>query len=80
MSARNSLAPPFELTVTLEDGHLVVQATSQGGTRLSPYTEVDFFVTEIDAQITFQKDAAGTVTGMDFLHQNGQDAPAAKLR
>jgi CubicO group peptidase (beta-lactamase class C family) len=72
------LRPGFDLVVTLEEGELVAQATNQGKTHLRPYTEVDFFVLEIDAQITFQKYPDGTVSGL-VLHQAGQDIPAEKI-
>ncbi len=72
------LRPGFEIVMTLEDGHLVAQATNQGKTSLRPYTEVDFYVLELDAQFTFVKDADGAVTGF-VLHQGGQDFPGEKI-
>jgi hypothetical protein len=36
-----------------------------------PETETDFFLKELDAQITFVRDAQGVVTGL-VLHQGGQ--------
>ena len=72
------LGPEFDLVVTLEDGQLSAQATGQGKTSLRPYTEVDFFVLELDAQFTFQKNPDGTVAGL-ILHQGGRDFPAEKI-
>ena len=72
------LRPGFDMVVTLEDGQLVAQATNQGKTSLRPYTEVDFYVLELEAQFTFQKDSDGTVTGL-VLHQGGRDFPAEKV-
>ena len=73
------LRPDFDLVITLEDGQLVAQATNQPKTSLRPYTEVDFFVLELEAQFTFRKYPDGTVSGL-VLHQGGQDFPAEKIR
>ena len=40
--------------------------------------ETRFFLKEVDAQITFERDAGGAVTGL-VLHQNGQNAPGKRL-
>ncbi len=71
------LAPQFALTITLADGALYAQATGQGTNRLWPETELDFFLKEVDAQITFVRDAQGVVTQL-VLHQNGQNIPGKK--
>lgn len=73
------LAPEFEITMTLEGGRLMAQATGQGKTTLTPYSEVDFFVTEVDAQFTFEVGGSGTATAL-VLHQNGRDVTAPKIR
>ena len=36
-----------------------------------------FFLTEVDARLTFTRDDAGAVTGV-VLHQNGRDLPGRK--
>jgi CubicO group peptidase (beta-lactamase class C family) len=71
------LTPQFALEVTLRDGALYVHPTDQPVFRLWPETEVDFFMKEIDAQVTFVRDAQGVVTQL-ILHQNGQNMPAKK--
>jgi hypothetical protein len=55
--------------------------SSAGGAavRLWPETATDFFVKEVDAQITFTRDASGAVSGF-VLHQYGRDRPARKVR
>ena len=71
------LAPKFNFVITLKDGALYEQLTGQGALRLWPETDVDFFLKEVDAQITFVRDAQGTVTEL-ILHQNGQNQHAKK--
>jgi hypothetical protein len=76
---RYELTPAFALDVTLKDGALLVEGTGQSTFRLWPETEVDFFIKEIDAQVTFVRDAQGAVTAL-VLHQGGQDQRAPKVR
>jgi len=73
------LAPTFSIVVTLTDAGLVGQPTGQPGFRLWPETETDFFLKEVDAQITFVRDAQGMVTGL-VLHQNGNNSPGKKIK
>lgn len=74
------LAPGLEFDVTMRDGALFIRSTA-GGTALHlwPESGTDFFVNEVDAQVTFTRDASGTVTGL-LLHQFGRDRPARKIR
>ena len=73
------LAPSFAIEVTLKDGALFGRPTDQPAFRLWPESETDFFLKEVDAQITFERDAQGRVTAL-VLHQNGQDTRGAKTR
>jgi CubicO group peptidase (beta-lactamase class C family) len=73
------LAPNFAIDVTLDGDALYAQPTGQQKFRLWPETEVDFFMKEVDAQVTFIRDAGGTVSGL-MLHQNGQNMPAPKVK
>jgi D-alanyl-D-alanine-carboxypeptidase/D-alanyl-D-alanine-endopeptidase len=73
------LAPQFHIEVTLDGDALFEQATGQGKLRLWPYTQKDFFIKEVDAQITFETDDSGAVVRM-VLHQNGRDVPGKKVR
>ena len=75
---RYQLAPDFILDVTIRDGALHVQPTGQPMLRLWPESETRFFLKEVDAQITFERDAAGAATGA-VLHQNGRNMPAKRL-
>ena len=75
---RYQLAPNFVLDVTVRDGAMYVQATAQPMLRLWAESESRFFLKEVDAQLTFERDAAGSVTGV-VLHQNGQNVPGKRL-
>ena len=73
------LAPNFVIEVTSDAGALYAQPTGQQKFRLWPESELDFFLKEVDAQMTFARDAAGKVTGL-VLHQGGHDSPAPKVK
>jgi hypothetical protein len=74
------LAPGFELVVTMSDGELSIRSAPGGSTvRLWPESAVNFFVKEVDAQVTFTRDARGAVTGLVF-RQFGRDRIATKIR
>lgn len=74
------LAPGLELDVTMRDGVLFIRSTEGGpAVRLWPESGSDFFVNEVDAQLTFTRDASGNVAGL-VLHQWGRDRPARKIR
>ena len=72
-------APALVLVVTVQDGALYLKPGVRPASRLWPETPTDFFVKEVDAQVTFVKDARGVVTGL-IVHQNGEDRAAAKVR
>ncbi len=61
--------------MTREGNHLFTQVTGQQKVEVFLESDHDFFLTVIDAQITFQTDSQGKVTGL-VLHQGG-DHPAA---
>lgn len=75
---RYELAPDFILTITKEHNRLYAQATGQSQAELFAETETQFFITEVDAQITFIQDPQGDVKHL-ILHQAGQDITAPKL-
>jgi len=73
------IAPGFQLVVTMRDHMLFVRSIPGGSTvRLWPESGTDFFVKEADAQISFARDARGTVTGLVF-RQYGRTKPAVKV-
>lgn len=67
----------FKLTVTVERGRLMVQATGQEKLPVFAKSETEFFYKVVDARITFERDKDGKVTRL-VLHQNGQDMPGNK--
>ena len=74
------LAPGVELEVTLEGESLLARASTGGGAvRLWPEAPTEFFVKEVDAQVTFTRNATGAVTGL-VLHQYGRDRAGAKIQ
>ncbi|MEA2572697.1 MAG: serine-type D-Ala-D-Ala carboxypeptidase/endopeptidase [Acidobacteriota bacterium] len=67
------LAPGFVLSITRDGEHLYAQATGQPRFELFAYSDTEFFLKVVNAQITFEKDAL-------TLHQNGANIPAKKTR
>lgn len=72
------LAPTFSLVVTINGNALYAQATGQPTIRIWPESETDFFIKEVDAQLTFVRDAQGNTTGI-VLHQNGANLSGKKM-
>jgi CubicO group peptidase (beta-lactamase class C family) len=64
------LAPGFSITVTLENGHLMGQATGQGKFEMFSESANIFFLKIVDAKVEFIADPDGSITKM-ILHQNG---------
>lgn len=73
------LAPGFVLSVRQRDGRFFAQATGQPEFEIFATGPGEFFLKVVEAQLSFQRDAAGTVTGL-VLHQGGRDMPAPKIR
>jgi CubicO group peptidase (beta-lactamase class C family) len=71
------LAPKFDDVITVEDGHLVAQATGQEKFVLTPESNTEFFFTDVDAEVEFFKDTQGNVSHL-VLHQGGRDFKAMK--
>jgi D-alanyl-D-alanine carboxypeptidase len=72
------LAPTFSMTITVEEGALFGQATGQAKVPMFAESETKFFLKVVDAQMTFNRDADGVVTGIT-LHQNGNNVPGRKV-
>lgn len=67
----------FKLTVTVERGRLMVQATGQEKLPVFAKSETEFYYKVVDARITFERDKDGKVTRL-VLHQNGQQTPGIR--
>jgi D-alanyl-D-alanine-carboxypeptidase/D-alanyl-D-alanine-endopeptidase len=74
-----ALSPQFVLTVALENGQLMVQATGQQKFPVFAESKTDFFYKVVDAQITFKSDENGKVEKL-VLHQNGRDMEATRQK
>ena len=68
-----------QLDVTMRDDVLFIRSTGGSTVRLWAEAPDDFFLEEIDAQITFVQESGGAVTGL-IVHQFGRDRVARKLR
>lgn len=73
------LAPDFLLRVTVEGNRIFTQATGQPRVEIFPMSETEFFLTAVEAEITFTFDEKGNVTGL-ILHQGGMRMPAARVQ
>jgi CubicO group peptidase (beta-lactamase class C family) len=67
------LTPTFSITVTLENGQLMQQATNRRKFPLFPESQSKFFMKIVDAQLEFFTTDAGQVSHL-ILHQNGHDS------
>lgn len=73
------LTDDFAITVKVEGGKLMAQATGQGAYEIFPEKEDHFFYKIVDAQIVFQKDATGKVVALT-LFQNGAQLRGEKVQ
>ena len=72
-----AITPQFALTVTVEDGTLMVQATGQQKFEVYAETPTKFFLKAVDAQLTFVPGKDGKADRV-ILHQNGLDQVAKR--
>jgi serine-type D-Ala-D-Ala carboxypeptidase/endopeptidase len=73
------LTPQFAIEVALHGDRLHVQATGQPAFPIFASSDTTFFLRAVEAEVTFRRDASGTVTGL-VLHQNGRDMPGRRTR
>jgi CubicO group peptidase (beta-lactamase class C family) len=71
--------PSIVLSITFEDGKLLAQVAGQSKFVLAPESETKFFSRDVNATITFTKNADGKVTGLT-LSQGGSGFPAEKIK
>jgi len=72
------IQPGFNLVMTVEDGHLMSQATGQAKFELFAESPTKFFLKVVDAQVEFTPNANGKFDLI--LHQGGQKIPGKLIR
>jgi D-alanyl-D-alanine-carboxypeptidase/D-alanyl-D-alanine-endopeptidase len=77
-TGRYQLAPAFIITVTREGARFFLQATAQPRFELFPETDHDFFLKEVDAQVTFVNEGESRATKL-ILHQNAMNQDAKRI-
>ncbi len=70
---------PLIITVTADGGKLSIQATGQPKAELELVSGENYAMKGTPIKVTFQKDAAGKVTGMMVHQAPGVDVPAVKI-
>lgn len=73
------LAPTFSIVITVEGNNIYGQASGQSKFQLFPYSETEFFLKAVKAEVSFQKDDQGKVTSLT-LNQNGRQMPGKKVK
>jgi hypothetical protein len=74
------VGPGLEFEVMLRDGALYIKSNVGGDAlRFSPESSSDFFSNDVDAQVSFVRNASGVVTGL-VVHQFDRDRPGRKIR
>ncbi|HTP63286.1 MAG TPA: serine hydrolase [Burkholderiales bacterium] len=72
-----AVTPKFILTVTVEDGKLMVQATGQEKFQVFAESKTEYFYKVVDAQISFVPGSDGKTDKL-ILHQGGRDLEAVR--
>lgn len=72
------LVPGFTLTIMRDGTQLYEQATNQESYPIFPSSDTKFYLTVVDAQITFVRGEKGDVASL-ILHQGGRDMPAKRI-
>ena len=73
------LGPGLVATFTMRDGRLRTQLTGQPSFAVHAASDTVFFLRAVEAEIEFQFDESGAVTGM-LLRQNGREVEAQRVR
>ncbi len=71
------IAPNFILSITLENGVLMSQATNQAKVQLYAESETKFFLKVVDAQVEFFEGEDGKISHL-ILYQGGQEIKCMK--
>jgi hypothetical protein len=75
---RYAIVPQFVLTVSVDDGKLMVGATGQPTFRVYPRSETEWFYKIVDATLTFKVGEDGKCQELD-LFQNGVHQTARRI-
>jgi serine-type D-Ala-D-Ala carboxypeptidase/endopeptidase len=73
------LTPGFVITISRDGDRLYAEATGQSKIEIFPESETEFFLTIVDAQISFVKDEKGEVTHL-VLHQMGRSTRGNRIK
>lgn len=73
------LTPTFSVTVTLENGYLILQGTNQSKSKVLPESETKFFASTSIDKFSFQRDENGAVVSM-IEHDNNFDQLYKKVK
>jgi CubicO group peptidase (beta-lactamase class C family) len=73
------LSPTLSITITLQNGRLMEQATNQRRFPLFPESQRKFFMKIVDAEVEFFETETGQISHL-VLHQNGQDLRGERKR
>ncbi len=72
------LAPGAVIEISVKDNQIFAQLTGQPQFEIFAEKEDTFFLKVVEAQLVFDKDEKGKVTGVT-LHQGGRNMPAKKI-
>jgi CubicO group peptidase (beta-lactamase class C family) len=73
------VTPTFKAAVFKDGDKLMTQATGQPAFQLYPDGPDKFFLTVVDAKVTFTRDDKGEVTGL-VIYQGGREIPGKKTK
>jgi CubicO group peptidase (beta-lactamase class C family) len=73
------LRPNFIITMSMENGKLMMQPNRPEKVEMFATSETEFFIKAGNALFKFVKDAQGQITGLVF-HLNGQETTAPKIK
>lgn len=71
------IQPSFSITITLDDGHLMSQATGQDKFEIFPESQTKYFLKAVDAQLEFIASPDGKYDSF-ILFQGGQKIPGKR--
>lgn len=74
------ITPSILIAITMEGGKLMLQIAGQPKMEIFAESETDFFLKNVDAQVSFVKDSTGAVTQLLFKQGSGQGLPGKKIK